>query len=101
MRFFRKKNSYLFSEPGNTACFTCAHVLEGKQSVLHVTRDLHDGSWQFLCGKEDHAPEDARVVSLQQMVDMDDSLNLLNGMPLGAGAERESRRKKWVPFRAR
>lgn len=89
----------MFSEPENTACFTCKHILEDKLPVLFVTHDGDDGSWQFLCGANRHEDSDARIVGLKEMVEIDESLNALYEMPTGVGAEREASGMAWKPFR--
>lgn len=45
--------------------------------------------WQFLCGRK-HEIEDARLVSLKSMFDIDNSVGKLLDMPRGCCAERES-----------
>lgn len=87
---FKKKGSYNFSDPENTACMVCSHVLNQKLPILYVTHDKDDGMWQFLCGAEEHKPENANIIGLGEIVVLDQTLNELNEMPLGIGAERES-----------
>jgi hypothetical protein len=96
---FKKKKAgdFKFSDPENTACFTCRHVLNNERPVLYVAHD-HDGSWQFLCGGE-HTTDDASVVSLKNITGLDPSVNDLFEMPLGVGAERNSIDSKWEPFK--
>lgn len=96
---FKKKRRYNFSDPENTACMTCSHVLNQKLPILYVTHDEDDGMWQFLCGAEEHTPEHAKVIGLGEAVGLDQSLNELNEMPLGVGAERKSTNDKWQPFK--
>lgn len=89
---------FKFSDPKDKAVFTCSHVIHEKSPVLHVTHDI-DGDWQFLCGHEAHSVEDAHVISLQNAVELDYSLNDLFEMPNGVGAERKKMGAKWIPFR--
>ncbi len=51
---------YKFNETKTTSCITCIHVLEHDKPVLYVTHDS-DGDWQFLCGMDNHAEDDAKV----------------------------------------
>ena len=97
--FGSEEPDFLFSDAPSTACFTCKHVVQEGRPVLHVTHDADDGSWQFLCGG-DHTEEDAMILSLEQMVKIDPSLNGLHEMPLGIGAFRESTNGEWKPFKA-
>lgn len=75
------------------------HVLDDHADVLYVTHDSDDGTWQFLCGAEHHAPEDAKMVSLGQVVVLDPTLNALHDMPLGYGATRSATNADWEPFK--
>jgi hypothetical protein len=90
---------YHFTDPENTACITCCHVLERTASILHVTHDEDDGGWQFLCGADGHTMEHAKVLSMCEIVEIDPSVNGLHGMPQGVGAYREKVGGEWTPFR--
>ncbi|MCC6373058.1 MAG: DUF2185 domain-containing protein [Bacteroidia bacterium] len=90
---------YTFSEPQNTACFTCDHVINKKRPILSVTHDAEDGSWQFMCGHDDHDESNAKVVSLKQITEIDNTINALSNMPLGCGADRESGNDEWQGYR--
>jgi hypothetical protein len=93
------KTEYKFKEAENTACFVCDHVLSKHRPILYVAHDKEDGSWQFLCGQDDHTEANAKIISLKQATEIDTTINDLYEMPLGVGAERKSRKDKWVPFR--
>lgn len=99
---FKKKDGpkpdYTFSEPGNTACFTCDHVLSKQRSILSVTHDADDGCWQFMCGQDDHDESNAKIISLKQITEIDHSLNALSDMPLGCGADRASINDDWEGY---
>ncbi len=99
LNFFKKKETknYKFKEPGNTACFSCIHVLNG-EPILFVSHD-QEGSWQFLCGKENHPESEAKIVALEEISNIDQTVNELYEMPLGVGATRASSSEKWKPFR--
>lgn len=94
----RKKIEYKFTEREDTACFSCAHVVSGDRPILYATRD-GDGAWQFHCGADDHTVENAKLISLKQVTDLDDTVNSLWEMPLNVGAKRSTAKDKWVPFR--
>ena len=79
---------------------TCKHVLDGSASILYVTHDEDDGMWQFLCGADGHTEEDAKIISMKEATEIDESINALHEMPLGVGATRESVGAEWKPFRA-
>ncbi len=98
---FKKKQTttFKFSESENTACFTCDHILSRERPILYASHDAEDGTWQFMCGQEDHTEANAKIISLKQAVEIDETINDLYEMPLGVGAERETKTSKWVPFR--
>lgn len=98
---FKKKNSsfFKFNEPENTGCFVCDHVLSRQRPILYALHDRDDSSWQFMCGQNDHTEGNAKLISLKQATEIDDSINDLYEMPLGVGAERKTTTSKWVPFR--
>ena len=98
-KLFKKKKDYLFGEKKSTACLICNHILEDNYSILYVAHDEDDGMWQFLCGKENHSTDDARIISLEEAVTLDPSINGLHDMPLGIGAERSTKNTEWKAFK--
>lgn len=95
----KKSNSeFKFNEPENKAVFTCSHVIQDKEPVLYVEHD-YEGDWQFLCGQDNHSEENAKVISIKQATEIDQSLNDLFEMPKGVGAERKALGEKWTPFK--
>lgn len=100
---FKKKNiqtsEYKFQDAENTVCFVCDHVLNKERPILNVTHDKEDGIWQFMCGQNDHDESNAKIISLKQATELDNTINDLYEMPLGVGAERESINEKWQPYK--
>ena len=82
-----KDMKFPFSDAPNTACFTCRHVLEENRPIRYVSHD-EDGYWQFLCGGN-HTAEDARVVSLVSVWEMDESVGAAGGLACTA-ADKEA-----------
>ena len=89
-----KDMKFPFSDEPNTACFTSRHVLEENRPIRYVSHD-EDGYWQFLCG-ENHTEEDARVVSLVSVWEMDESVGELAGLDYGESAEAVDPTDGWV-----
>lgn len=83
-----------YDEP-NTATIICCHILESKAPILYVSHDEDDGMWQFLCGKT-HKTDEAKLVSLKWVFDIDNSIAFLRDMPCGYYAERKSQNDDWV-----
>lgn len=91
--------SFQFHESPNTACFVCDHVMNRQRPILWVCHDQEDGAWQFLCGDAVHTDENIRLISLQEATEIDPSINDLSELPPGVGAERNSAKDAWEPFR--
>ena len=98
-KLFKNKEEYKFSDPKNTACMVCSHVLNENAPILYVSHDAEDGMWQFLCGSNNHTSEHAKIIALSEAVLMDGSVNQLYEMPLGVGATRETKNGQWQPFK--
>nr|WP_302105382.1 hypothetical protein [uncultured Duncaniella sp.] len=98
-RYIKKANkSFPFSDAPNTAVITCAHIVDDKEPILFVSHDIEDGMWQFLCGRE-HSDNEAKIVSLKYVFELDPTIGLLKDLPCGYCAERESLNDKWKIYR--
>jgi hypothetical protein len=64
--------------------------------ILEVSHDEDDGGWQFLCGSPDLEEDDARVVSLQSIVQRDATIAELADLPLGHVARRKKVDGAWT-----
>ena len=87
-----------FKDAETTACIVCDHVLSRERPILYAAHDS-DGAWQFLCGVGDHTVENAKLISLKQATEIDQTMNELYEMPVNMSAERTSVKDKWVVFR--
>ena len=94
----KETNKFLFKEAENTACFSCNHIIDQKKPILYVSHD-EEGDWQFLCGIEEHAVENAKIISLKSATELDQTINDLFEMPRGVGAERNNINEKWKTFK--
>lgn len=83
-----------FYDAPNTATITCCHIIEHREPILYISHDKEDGMWQFLCGKS-HEIEDARLVSLISIFELDNSVGILKDMPCGHYAERATQDDDW------
>jgi len=90
--FFNKK--YVFADSADTLCFTCCHVLEENKPIRYISHD-EDGCWQFLCG-QNHTQEEARVVSLAEIVGIDKEVNKLAYLKYGEYAEKDWGTERWI-----
>ena len=90
---FPMANEWPFKDAENCAVITLARILDGSKPILYVVHD-EDGGWQFLDGG-DVSEDDAKTVSLKQVVLLDLSLKSLADLPTGWTAERNSPDQPW------
>jgi hypothetical protein len=83
-----------FSDGLDTAVFTTKYILEKHSPVLYVYHYRNDGAWQF-SSIENCIEEDYRIISLEEMIKIDNSILELVNMPLGYYAKRENNKSKW------
>ncbi len=86
---------YKFLDDKNTMAITTKKIVSGQSDILLVSHDEDDGMWEFLDG-EDVCEENALVVSMSEMVQIDESINKLYDLPLGWIAYRESKTTDWI-----
>lgn len=78
-----------------TATIICCHIIDDGKPILYVSHDEDDGMWQFLCGST-HDTDEARLVSLKEAFDLDNSVGVLKDMPCGYYAERKTQDDNWL-----
>ena len=83
-----------FDDPVHLGVITVRRVLEEGRPILHVSHDVSDGSWQFLTG-DDVDVDEAKLVGLRKIVELDPSLVELADLPLGWEAERSAPGAPW------
>jgi|GEM_PF-6763351 len=69
-------------------------VVNNNSIIVSVFYD-EDGDWQFF-GKEEVSEEDAIVVSIQEMIDIDKSLVNLPDLKEGESAYRKNKESIWL-----
>ena len=82
-----------FENTPNTAVITTRQVLDGA-SILHVTHDAEDGSWQFHAGGP-VTEADAKIVGLGWICSKDPTLLELADLPEGWQANRDRVGAPW------
>ncbi len=85
--------SWPFSEPANTACYTNSRLLEQNLPVMRVFHD-HDGEWQFLSGDIEEADE-CKLICFGCIYERSPDLAILNTLPPGWMAERNALDGTW------
>lgn len=83
-----------FSDPPNVAVFTNKKIVEKIEWIQYVSHDQDDGAWQFhpLGGTKE---EDASVIGLGTMAEIDPSILLISDLPLGWFASRTALNGDW------
>jgi hypothetical protein len=84
-----------FDQPPNCAAITLRSIVFGGAPILRVTHDLDDHGWQFL-GIEDATDEDAAVVSMARIAELDPTVFEVANLPPGWHAWRRTIHDPWV-----
>jgi hypothetical protein len=90
------KRAWRFEQPRNTAVIVSRSVVEGRSWVASVSHDANDGGWQFVAADHSGDVAGAGVVSLEEVVRLDPSVESLCDLPEGWSATRASRDAEWV-----
>jgi hypothetical protein len=90
-----KNPEFKFKEKRTTTVFTLHQIIEESKPVLFVNHSKDDGSWQFLSG-DFFKPNDVTAVSLQEIVEKDETLNDLADLPRGWQASRGAVTEEWL-----
>lgn len=85
-----------FKESLNTAVLTTKYVLEYQSPILFVYHYIEDGMWQFSGSEAIETDGDFRVVALEEIINIDDSVLELINLPLGKEAHRIDRHSPWI-----
>ena len=88
-----------FADPPNVATLTVRQVMQRERPILLVCHDEEDGDWQFLTGDEFRV-EDAMLVALHSVIELDASLSELADLPLGWTARRDRPGSPWIRSQA-
>ena len=84
----------IIEENKNKIAITTKYVVNNNSIIVSVFYD-EDGDWQFF-GKEEVSEEDAIVVSIQEMIDIDKSLVNLPDLKEGESAYRKNKESIWL-----
>lgn len=77
-----------------SAVFTTRFVINGVSDIVAVYHDK-DGDWQFL-GPEGAVEDDAAIISLGEILNIDSSLKSIIDMKKGYYAYRNSKKEEWI-----
>jgi hypothetical protein len=87
-----------FKESLTTAVFTTVYVVKDNSLITNVFH-YQDGSWQFSGKEQDLKDSDYKVVSLSEILSIDETLEELADMPIEFCAKRNSKKDNWVIIR--
>ena len=85
-----------FAESLNTAVFTTKFILENKSPILFVYHYEEDGAWQFSGSENTVSDDDYRVISLEEVIQLDNTVLELTDLPLGGEAFRLDIKSPWI-----
>lgn len=83
-----------FAESLDTAVITTRFILQNNSPILYVFH-FSDGFWQFSGKEEDLRDEDYRVVSLQEIIEIDSSVCQVADLPSEGKAFRQNVTMPW------
>ena len=89
---FNKK--WPFKDKKDVITITTKGIIEEGKPILYVSHDEDDGMWQFLDGTG-LTEEDARVVSLKEIYELDSSIGDISTMPCGWNAWMDNEDDEW------
>ena len=93
----RTMSEWPFSDPPNVAVIVNRKIICRGDWIANVSHDSDDGAWQFHLNRGDELSEnDAMVVSLKEIVDLDPTIRELADLPLGWRAWRASSNSPWL-----
>ena len=87
-----RNTNFKFREARNLGVFTTNDWIEENNPILYVVHDS-DGDWQFLTGGI--IEEQAKIVSIEEIIKRDTTLNDVFDLDYGEEAEREFVGGKW------
>jgi hypothetical protein len=79
----------------NKVVFSTSYVLDQGSPILYVLHD-NDDDWQFFGPETDVKSEDAAILSLGEIFQLDPTLLEIEDLPRGMEATRKSVGSEWV-----
>jgi hypothetical protein len=83
-----------FQDDLDTAVITTKYVLDNGSPILFVNH-YDDGFWEFLGSEENLSDEDFKVVSLEEILNIDSSITEISDLPYERRAYRETKNDTW------
>ena len=78
----------------NLAVFTTKNVMKNGHTIVRVYYD--DGDWQFFDALSTNSPDNAMIVALKEVLQIDPSINSILNLKPGHKAIRTDKDDKWL-----
>jgi len=86
-----------FTDSLNTAVFTTKFIVHDKKEITYVSHDFEDSAWQFFSDDYfDDYKEIALILSLDEIIQLDNSVLEIADLPLGYVVTRKSKTENWT-----
>src|SRR5258705_11017737 len=89
-----RNEKWPFDQGPNVAALTTRQVLDLNYPIRQVVHYGDDDSWAFLCGTTEEK-DDYRLVHMEEVLRLDDSLRSIADLPPGWSAWREHADGSW------
>ncbi len=83
-----------FQDDLDTAVITTKYVLDSGSPILFVNH-YDDGFWEFLGSENNLSDEDFKIVSLEEMLNIDSSIIEVSDLPYEGKAYRQDINQLW------
>ncbi|MCU0471378.1 MAG: hypothetical protein MUF58_22615 [Arcicella sp.] len=84
-----------FKDNLNTAVITTQYILNKKSPILFVNH-YDDGFWEFLGIESNLKDEDFKIISLDEIIQIDSSILEVSDLPYEGKAYRENINSPWI-----
>lgn len=85
-----------FNEALHTAVLTTRFIYKERKPILTIFHHLVDGMWEFIGADECKSDDDYLLVSLEEMIQLDASVQEVSGLPPGQAAFRSAVGQPWA-----
>lgn len=87
-----------FKDLPDTAIFTTKFIIEDHKKITFIIHDIEDSSWQFHSYYYFKDIEVARLITLEEIIQIDPSVLKIADMPEGFYATRNDQMSPWKIF---
>ena len=81
----------------NQYVITSRFVIYDKSEIIRIIHE-ENGDWQFLGREENLKESDAVIISLGEMMDFDNTLGIVESLPVGKQALRTDKMSPWYIY---